>query len=47
MSWRRHFDDCFIIWDRGEDQLADFNNIQNRISPTLKFTMESDGFWTL
>ena len=24
MSWRRYLDDCFIIWDRGEDQLADF-----------------------
>ena len=42
MSWRRYLDDCFIIWDRGEDQLAEFFNILNSMSPTLKFTMESD-----
>ena len=41
MSWRRYLDDCFIIWDRGEDQLADFYNILSSLSPTLKFTMES------
>ena len=27
MSWRRYLDDCFVIWDRGEDQLADFYNV--------------------
>ena len=42
MSWKRYLDDCFIIWDRGEDQLTDLFNILNSMSPTLKFTMESD-----
>ena len=41
-SWKRFLDDCFIIWDRGEDQLTAFFNILNTLSPTLKFTMESN-----
>lgn len=23
-TWRRYLDDCFIIWNRREDQLTDF-----------------------
>ena len=41
-SWKRYLDDCFIIWDKGEDQLKQFFDILNSLSPTMKFTMESD-----
>ena len=41
-SWKRFLDDCFIIWNRGDDQLTDFFNILNTLSPTIKFTMESN-----
>jgi hypothetical protein len=41
-SWKRFLDDCFIIWNRGEDQVTDFFNILNTLSPTIKFTIESN-----
>lgn len=41
-SWKRYLDDCFIIWNKGEDKLVDFFEILNHLNPSLKFTMESD-----
>lgn len=41
-SWKRYLDDCFIIWDKSENQLTEFVNILNTLSTTLKFTMEWD-----
>lgn len=40
-SWKRYLDDCFIIWDHGEDKLMDFFTLLNSMNSFLKFTMES------
>ena len=41
-KWKRYLDDCFIIWDLGEDKLNTFINIINNLNPHLKFTIEKN-----
>ena len=40
-KWKRYLDDCFIIWDYGQEQLDTFSTILNNLNPNLKFTMET------
>ena len=39
-SWKRFFDDCFIFWIKGKDELNKFHSMLNKIHPDLKFTIE-------
>ena len=40
-NWDRFLDDCFLIWNHGEDQLQNFFNILNNDHPAVKLKFES------
>ncbi|XP_062571387.1 uncharacterized protein LOC134233429, partial [Saccostrea cucullata] len=39
-NWKRYLDDCFIIWNDSDANLAAFLNIMNDLDPDINFTME-------
>ena len=41
-QWKRYLDDCFIIWNKSENDLLSFHNILNSIHQSIKFTIESN-----
>ena len=40
LVWWRYFDDIFIMWEHGEEELEKFLEILNCYHPTIKFTAE-------
>lgn len=38
--WKRYLDDCFIVWNSGENNLSVFKNILNELNPDIKFTVD-------
>ena len=40
--WKRFLDDCFIFWNKSEEELRKFHQILNNLHPDLKFTIEYD-----
>lgn len=39
-NWKRYLDDCFIFWNRSEEDLQKFHSTLNSLHVSLKFTME-------
>jgi hypothetical protein len=39
--WKRYLDDCFCIWQHGEEELTTFLNHLNSRIDSIKFTMET------
>ena len=40
--WRRYVDDTWVLWQHGDDALAEFLNRMNRIHESIQFTMEAE-----
>ena len=40
LLWKRYLDDCFCIWQHGEEELNKFFEFLNTRSHSIKFTME-------
>lgn len=38
--WKRYLDDCFIVWNSGDNNLSVFKNILNELNPDIKFTAD-------
>lgn len=38
--WGHYIDDVLLLWDRGEEEFADFVQYLNSVHPTIKFTEE-------
>ena len=38
--WWRYLDDIFMIWTGNENELKEFIDYSNNLSPTIKFTSE-------
>lgn len=39
-NWNRYLDDCFIVWNSGDNNLKTFKEILNELNPDIKFTAE-------
>ncbi len=39
-NFKRFLDDCFIIWEKSENELAQFHQELNTLHPKIQFTME-------
>lgn len=39
-NWNRYLDDCFIVWNSGDNNLKTFKEILNELHPDIKFTAE-------
>ncbi|XP_061194818.1 uncharacterized protein LOC133202982 [Saccostrea echinata] len=42
-NWKRYLDDCFIFWNRSNEDLQEFHSILNNLHPSIKFTVEKSG----
>ena len=40
--WRRYVDDTWVLWQHGDDALAEFLDRMNNIHDSIKFTMETE-----
>lgn len=38
--WKRYLDDCFIVWNFGENNLLVFKNILNEFNLDIKFIVD-------
>lgn len=38
--WKRYLDDCFIVWNSGNNNLSVFKDILNELNPDIKFTAD-------
>ncbi|XP_071177790.1 uncharacterized protein [Mytilus edulis] len=42
LSWKRYLDDCFIIWNKSDEELQLFSDILNNLHTSIKFTKDEN-----